>query len=40
MIPGGELRIYPESGHTPHWEQPADFARDVSEFIARAAAAP
>jgi pimeloyl-ACP methyl ester carboxylesterase len=28
----GELRVYPETGHAPHWERPEDTARDLAAF--------
>lgn len=31
-----ELRIYKGAGHTPRWEQPERFARDVTAFAAQA----
>jgi pimeloyl-ACP methyl ester carboxylesterase len=27
------LMVYPETGHTPHWERPADVARDLAAFL-------
>jgi non-heme chloroperoxidase len=43
LIPGARLQVYAGTGHTPQWEQPAEFARDVARFVAagpgRAAAA-
>jgi len=35
-IPGAELRVYEDAGYSPHWEQPAPFARDLAEFLGRA----
>jgi non-heme chloroperoxidase len=32
---GARLKVYPEIGHTPHWEQPEEFVRDLEAFIAR-----
>lgn len=32
-IPDAELLIYPESGHTPQWEEPARLAADLVSFI-------
>jgi pimeloyl-ACP methyl ester carboxylesterase len=29
------LKVYPETGHSPHWEQPETFARDLNEFLSR-----
>ena len=34
-IPGSELVIAAESGHSPYWEQPEFFNRTVLEFIGR-----
>ncbi|HEY9403079.1 MAG TPA: alpha/beta hydrolase [Pyrinomonadaceae bacterium] len=31
------LRVYPETGHSPHWERPERFVRDLEAFIARSA---
>jgi pimeloyl-ACP methyl ester carboxylesterase len=31
-IPGAELVVYHGIGHTPRWEDPARFARDVASF--------
>jgi pimeloyl-ACP methyl ester carboxylesterase len=28
------LKVYPETGHSPHWERPAEVARDLEEFLA------
>jgi pimeloyl-ACP methyl ester carboxylesterase len=30
LIPGAELVVYPDVGHTPRWEDPARFAADVA----------
>ena len=35
MIPGAELKTYVNTGHAMHWERPAEFARDLTAFIAR-----
>ena len=32
-IPGARLRVYPECGHTPHWELPEEFTRDLVAFV-------
>ena len=32
LLPGAELRVYRGAGHTPRWEQPERFARDVAAF--------
>jgi non-heme chloroperoxidase len=34
-IPNAELRVYPQTGHALHWEQPEQFARDIQAFIDR-----
>ena len=34
-IPGAELRVYPQSGHTPRWDEPTRFAADVAAFAMR-----
>ncbi len=34
-IPGARLKIYSQVGHSPHWEQPAQVAEDVTGFCAR-----
>ncbi len=33
LLPGGAFRAYPATGHSPHWERPADVARDVVGFV-------
>jgi non-heme chloroperoxidase len=33
LIPGARLVAYAGTGHTPHWERPADFARDLVGFV-------
>jgi pimeloyl-ACP methyl ester carboxylesterase len=30
---GGELKVYDETGHSPHWERPEEFAADLEEFL-------
>ena len=35
MIGTAELTTYPETGHTPHWEQPEDVARNLHAFLTR-----
>lgn len=35
-LPHAELKVYPETGHSPHWERPAQFARDLEAFVAQA----
>ena len=32
-IPDSALSVYEETGHAPHWEQPARFARDLERFL-------
>jgi len=32
-IAGAELRVYPETGHALHWEQPECFAGDLESFV-------
>lgn len=34
-IPGAELSIYEGTGHNPHWEEPARFARELVDFVAK-----
>jgi pimeloyl-ACP methyl ester carboxylesterase len=34
-IPGAELRIVPEGGHSLYWEQPELFNRALLEFFSR-----
>jgi pimeloyl-ACP methyl ester carboxylesterase len=34
-IRSASLKSYPNTGHAPHWERPAVFARDVLAFVAR-----
>jgi pimeloyl-ACP methyl ester carboxylesterase len=36
LIPGATLKVYPETGHALHWEQPERFAGDVAAFVALA----
>jgi non-heme chloroperoxidase len=33
IIPNATLSIYPETGHAPHWERPADFAKELEKFV-------
>jgi non-heme chloroperoxidase len=37
-IPTAELVIYEGVGHTPRWEDPARFAGDIADFVARSGA--
>jgi non-heme chloroperoxidase len=32
-IPGARLRIYPETGHCPNWERPAELVTDLQAFM-------
>jgi non-heme chloroperoxidase len=32
-IPGATLKVYPETGHTVHWERPEQFVRDLEAFM-------
>jgi len=32
-IPGARSRVYPETGHNPHWERPERFAADLDAFM-------
>jgi pimeloyl-ACP methyl ester carboxylesterase len=32
-IHGARLVVYPETGHSPHWEQPEQVALDIAAFI-------
>jgi non-heme chloroperoxidase len=36
LIPQAQLKIYPGVGHGVQWEKPAEFARDLSLFLASA----
>lgn len=33
-IPNARLTVYPETGHSPHWERPEQVARDLATFLA------
>jgi pimeloyl-ACP methyl ester carboxylesterase len=35
MIPNARLVEYASRGHAPHWEDPAQFVRDLERFLAR-----
>jgi non-heme chloroperoxidase len=37
MVGAARHRTYPNTGHAPHWEQPAAFAKDVLAFIGQPA---
>jgi non-heme chloroperoxidase len=32
-IPGARSRVYPETGHSPHWERPERFTADLDAFM-------
>jgi non-heme chloroperoxidase len=32
-IPGARSQLYPETGHSPHWEHPERFAADLDAFM-------
>jgi len=34
-LPHADLRVYRETGHSPHWERPEQFVRDLRDFISR-----
>jgi len=38
-LPRGTSRIYPDTGHALHWERPAEFVRDLEDFLSPASAA-
>lgn len=33
LLKDGRLRVYPEVGHAPHWEEPETVARDIAAFV-------
>jgi pimeloyl-ACP methyl ester carboxylesterase len=33
-IAGSRLAVYQDAGHAVHWEEPARFAKDLSDFVA------
>jgi pimeloyl-ACP methyl ester carboxylesterase len=35
LIGTAELVVYPQTGHTPHWERPEEVAADLHAFLAR-----
>jgi non-heme chloroperoxidase len=35
-IPGAQLTVYPETGHSPNWERPERVAADLEGFVASA----
>jgi pimeloyl-ACP methyl ester carboxylesterase len=32
-FPGATAHVFPELGHNPNWEQPAEIARHIAEFL-------
>lgn len=34
-IPNAVLKVYPKTGHSPNWELPEEFARDLTDFFSR-----
>jgi non-heme chloroperoxidase len=34
-IGNATLKVYAETGHSPHWERPEEFVKDLDEFMAR-----
>jgi pimeloyl-ACP methyl ester carboxylesterase len=32
-LPNASLKVYPETGHAPHWERPEQVVRDVEKFL-------
>jgi non-heme chloroperoxidase len=39
-LPNATLTVYAGTGHTPHWEEPERFARDLEGFIRASASTP
>lgn len=37
LLPNAVLKVYAETGHAPHWEQPYDFVKDLKDFISTGA---
>ena len=33
LLPGAVLKVYDETGHAPHWEQPESVAADIAAFV-------
>lgn len=33
LIPGAQLKLYPGCGHSPFWEDPQQFNRDLRDFV-------
>jgi pimeloyl-ACP methyl ester carboxylesterase len=34
-LENSDLKVYTDTGHSPHWERPEQFARDLQEFLSR-----
>lgn len=34
LLPQATLKVYPETGHALHWEQPEQFVCDLESFVA------
>jgi pimeloyl-ACP methyl ester carboxylesterase len=32
-LPAARLTVYPDTGHSPQWERPEQFIRDLTDFI-------
>jgi pimeloyl-ACP methyl ester carboxylesterase len=32
-LPDAIVKVYPDTGHAPHWERPAEFVQDVLSFL-------
>jgi pimeloyl-ACP methyl ester carboxylesterase len=32
-LPVASLRVYPETGHAPHWERPGEVVQELEEFL-------
>lgn len=33
MLANAELKVYPDTGHAPHWERPEQFVKDLEDFL-------
>ena len=33
-LPNAVIKVYKDSGHSLHWEQPGEFAKDLQDFMA------
>jgi non-heme chloroperoxidase len=33
VLKNSVLKVYPDTGHAPNWEQPERFAKDLQEFL-------